>query len=246
MSQVQQLEKHILELEGIITSLDKINKALMGRVERSVDSTGNAFSLFESNTFLQNVINERTQELAKANEQLRQELLDKKQAEEALRESEKRLKIILNTIQTGTIIIDPETHVIVDVNPMAAKMIGVPIKEIIGNVCHKYICPAEKGKCPITDLGQEVDNSERILVTAKGEEIPVLKTVTYLFLEGRKYILDSFIDITERKNYEKETADKIKELEEFNKLAIGRELKMIELKNEINQLLVERGVEKKY
>ena len=125
-------------------------------------------------------------------------------------------------------------------------MIDAPIEQIIGNVCHKYICPAEKGKCPITDLDQEVDNSERILVTAKGEEIPVLKTVTYIILEGRKYILDSFIDITERKKYEEETADKMKELEEFNKLAVGRELKMIELKNEINQLLAERGIENKY
>ncbi|MCD6162833.1 MAG: PAS domain S-box protein [candidate division Zixibacteria bacterium] len=246
MPQVQQLEKHILELEEKLASLDKINTALMGRIERSIDSTGNAFSLFESNTFLQNVINERTQELAKTNEQLRQELVEKKQAEEALRESEKRLKIILNTIQTGTVIIDPESHVIVDVNPMAAKMIDAPTEQIIGNICHKYICPAEKGKCPFTDLGQEIYNSERMLITAKGEEVPILKTVTYIILEGRKYILDSFIDITERKKYEREMADKMKELEEFNKLAVGRELKMIELKNEINQLLAKLGMENKY
>ncbi|MCD4651682.1 MAG: response regulator, partial [Candidatus Cloacimonetes bacterium] len=90
---------------------------------------------------------------------------------------------------------------IVDANPAAIKMIGAPKEKIIGHVCHKYICPAERGKCPITDLGQKVDNSERILLTAKGE-IPVMKTVTTVLLDGKECLLDSFIDITERKKLE--------------------------------------------
>jgi PAS domain S-box-containing protein len=53
-------------------------------------------------------------------------------------------------------------------------------------------------------------------------------------------------DITERKMSEESLREKATELERFNNLMIGRELKMIELKKEINELLVTSGQEKKY
>jgi len=130
------------------------------------------------------------------------DITERKQAEEVLRESEKRLRTIFDTIQAGFVVVDVETHTIVDANPTAVKMIGAPKKKIIGRVCHKYICPAEKGKCPITDLGQKVNNSERILLTANGEEVPILKTVTPILLGGKECLLDSFIDMTEKKKLE--------------------------------------------
>jgi len=134
--------------------------------------------------------------------QIVRNITEAKRAEELLRESEERLNTILNTIQAGIVVIDAETHEIVDANPAAIKMIGAPKEQIIGHICHKYICPAEKGKCPITDLRQEIDNSERILLTANGKEIPILKTVTPMILRGKEYLLDSFIDITEKKHLE--------------------------------------------
>ena len=65
----------------------------------------------------------------------------------------------MNSVHAGIIIIDPETHTIVDANPVAAQMVGVPKEELVGKVCHKYVCPAEEGQCPITDLKQTVDNA---------------------------------------------------------------------------------------
>jgi len=43
-------------------------------------------------------------------------------------------------------------------------------------------------------------------------------------------------DITERKNAEKKLKEKLEELEEFKKITVGRELKMIELKDRIREL----------
>ncbi|MFH1931791.1 MAG: response regulator, partial [Pseudomonadota bacterium] len=130
------------------------------------------------------------------------DITEHKQAEKTLRASERSQKAILDSAQAGIAIIDPETHFIIDINSTAVKMIGAPKEDIIGKVCHKYICPSEVGRCPITDLGQEVDNSERVILTAKGESVPVLKKVIPITLNDHQYLLDSFIDISDLKRTE--------------------------------------------
>ena len=67
----------------------------------------------------------QSDELTQANRGLAQEVLERQQAEEALRESEGYLKTILGSIQTGVIVIDAETHEIVDANKVALDLIGI-------------------------------------------------------------------------------------------------------------------------
>jgi PAS domain S-box-containing protein len=83
-------------------------------------------------------------------------------------------------------------------------MIGGSNESVSGSVCHRFICPAELGKCPVTDLGQTVDSSERVLLTKGGERIPILKSVVRTTLGGKEVLIESFIDITERKRAEEE------------------------------------------
>jgi len=59
-------------------------------------------------------------------------------------------------------------------------------------------------------------------------------------------VLASFLDITERKHMEEELRRNIEELERFNELAIGREIKMIQLKEEIKELLCQLNQDKRY
>ncbi|WP_298429178.1 hybrid sensor histidine kinase/response regulator [Rhodoblastus sp.] len=54
------------DLQRQIVKLEKINRALMSRVERSVDSQFNAFSLFETAIALDHQVRRRTQELQHA------------------------------------------------------------------------------------------------------------------------------------------------------------------------------------
>jgi|GEM_PF-3234899 len=133
-----------------------------------------------------------------------QDITERQRIEDELRDSEVRLRTLLNAVPVGFIIVDAETHTIVDANPAALKLIGVPREKVVGCVCHKYICPAERGKCPITDLGECVDNSERVLRLPDGGHLRILKTVVPVMLEGRPHLLESFVDITERKQAETE------------------------------------------
>ncbi len=55
-----------------------------------------------------------------------------------------------------------------------------------------------------------------------------------------------FRDITEEKTYEKKLKSQINELERFNKSMVERELRMIELKKEVNDLLLKSGLSPKY
>jgi PAS domain S-box-containing protein len=134
----------------------------------------------------------------------------RKQAGELLLKDEVYLKAILSSIQSGVIVIDADKHEIVDVNKTASKLIGHTREQIIGKLCHDYICPAEKGKCPITDLKQIIDNAERTLIDSNGKKIPIIKTVVPITFQNRTYLLESFIDITERK----ESEDRLREQEE--------------------------------
>jgi len=53
-------------------------------------------------------------------------------------------------------------------------------------------------------------------------------------------------DITERRHMEEELRRNVEELEQFSKLAIGREKKMIQLKQEINELRGQLSQGEKY
>lgn len=130
------------------------------------------------------------------------DITERKMAEKMLRESENHLRNILDSIHSGVMLIDEETHVIEDVNKMAMDIIGLPKEKIVGSRCHRHICPAEENSCPITDLGQKIDHSERSLIRFDGKLLPIIKTVTRLNFNNRGYLLESFIDITERKNME--------------------------------------------
>lgn len=114
----------------------------------------------------------------------------------------KFLHELFEKIQTGIVIIDPETHTVLDINPNALFLTGLSKEEVIGKVCHQFICPAEKGKCPITDLGQVIDNTERILIDKDGTRIPILKTATTAVVGGKDVIIESFVDIRDHKKAE--------------------------------------------
>jgi PAS domain S-box-containing protein len=124
--------------------------------------------------------------------------------EEALIESQEYLQTLLMSVTIGILVIDAGTHTIIDANPAALEMIGTTLDAIIGRPCHDVVCPAEAGKCPVTDLGMQVVNSQRILVRSDGSQISIIKHVVPVMLHGRSCLLETFIDNTARLQMQEE------------------------------------------
>jgi PAS domain S-box-containing protein len=126
----------------------------------------------------------------------------RKRAEEALQEIETLQHNLLTQLPVGVILVDALTRTIEVVNSRAAAMFGGGAQQMIGRRCHGLLCPTEETSCPVLDLGQEVDKSERVMLCADGSQLPILKSVTRVQVEGREKLLECFEDITERKRTE--------------------------------------------
>ncbi len=160
--------------------------------------------IMKAHAELERKVADRTQELQRTNEQLREEIQERKQAEQYLRDSITLQETLLSNLAVGVIIVDPDSRKIEVVNDFAAAMFGIGTEYIAGHRCHTFVCPAAEGACPICDLGQTVDNSEKEMLCADGSRRPILKSVRKIQMLGQEKLLECFIDITDRKLAEEE------------------------------------------
>nr|NIV99538.1 PAS domain S-box protein [Candidatus Saccharibacteria bacterium] len=86
------------------------------------------------------------------------------------------------------------------------------------------------------------------LMRPDGQQVPCLMNASPL-LDKDGNVIGSFgmtTNIAERKQMEEELRQNVDELERFSKVAFGREKKMIQLKQEINELMLQLGQDAKY
>ncbi|MCP4342244.1 MAG: hypothetical protein GY799_26055 [Desulfobulbaceae bacterium] len=81
MDRMEELEKKIKALELKLIKKEKIQKVLMDRVEKSINSSGSAYTLFENNIILEETVEKRTEELRKANKGLLIEIENRRKVE---------------------------------------------------------------------------------------------------------------------------------------------------------------------
>ena len=171
---------------------------------------------------------------------------ERKEAEEALRTSRATARGLLDATQESLLLLDKEGTIIA-VNRTAAGRHQKTPQELIGTNRFEIL--------PQNLRESRKSHFNNVLQTGNSAEFEderdgmVFHHIYYPVQDKTGAIIGVAIfgqDITERKHMEEEVRRNVEELEQFSKLAIGREIKMIQLKEEINELLGQLGQGEKY
>lgn len=148
---------------------------------------------------------------------------------------------MLDSVGQAVIAIDPD-QTIIFWNKTAAAMFGWSRAEVLGRKI-KDILPPQASPTRLLEimaiLAQGATWSGEFVVQCRDKQmIPIATTNAPLFNEHGDLvaIIGIGTDISKRKEAEKVILRQIQELTQFNNVSVGRELRMIELKKEINAL----------
>ena len=173
-----------------------------------------------------------------------QDITDRKQSEEALRKSERLFHGIFEHANDAIHIDTPEDQII-QVNQRMCEMMGYSRDELLKMHIADLQAPevrSRSGNVVNTEFMLHGDNIfEALNLHRDGHRIPLEISVSRVeSAEGNVYI-SIMRDITERKQTEARLKDQLEELRRWQNIIIGRESRVIELKQEVNELLVRSG-----
>jgi PAS domain S-box-containing protein len=150
-------------------------------------------------------INKKTEELAKANEELRIEIGERKRAEDAFRKSEEKYRILVENASDAIFIIQDE--MIKFPNPKANAMVGYSSEELAEIPFIDLIHPDDRDM--VFDVLKRVFRGDEIpgayslrMINKAGEELWVQLNVVFLSWEGQPASLSILRDITQQKGME--------------------------------------------
>jgi len=176
-----------------------------------------------------------------------------KSAIEDEKKARREIENIMNTMINTLILVGTDGR-IVKANIAAFDFLGYSEAELIGMSFDEILGPKnkEEGGIELKNLLKEAAGYAVCFETSyrakDGREIPVSFSASVMTDEEERLqgIVCDAGDITERKKREEEIRKYMTELEQFNRLAVDRELRMIELKREVNELYERQGEEPPY
>jgi PAS domain S-box-containing protein len=170
-------------------------------------------------------VKERTQDLIKLTQQLRQEIADRKQAEEALSISEERYRSLFKNNHSVMLLIDPKSGDIVDANPAAVSFYGWSYEELIyKKITNINMLTEEQVFQEMKKAKNEKRQNFYFRHRLRSGEIRDVEVYSgSIKVYGRELLYSIIHDITKRKQAElslierrKELENKSHELEEVN------------------------------
>jgi len=172
-----------------------------------------------------------------------------KSTNKVLNEKKNDLESLLSAINEMVTVIDPQFNII-RANKTTQKLLGVDEeKALVGKKCY-YAYHKRKNICPDCPAEQAFKTKKPAFIEKESEGLGIYLSVStspVLDEKGKVInVIEVARDITARKHVEEKLNKTMENLERFNRLAVGRELKMIELKKEVDDLLHSMGRQKKY
>jgi len=181
-------------------------------------------------------------ELLNAKAKLQERSAELQKLMQNLRESEEKYRAIFESANDVIVTLNLKGN-ITAVNRRAEEISGYTRDELMGKNIARLKMFTPKSLAIILKnfgkrmIGMDVPPYEVELIRKDGKKLFIEINARPLRQEG-KVVGDMVIlrDVTERKEAEEKLKEKMDELERFNKLMIGRELRMIELKKRIKEL----------
>lgn len=178
---------------------------------------------------------------------------EKKEAEKQLLFASQYARSLIEASLDPLVTISPEGK-ITDVNEATIKVTGVPRDELIGTNFFGYFTNPERARAGYERVFAEssITNYPLTIRHRNGHLTEVLYNASVYKDAGGAVlgVVAAARDVTARKMAEAELAaqrgrelERLAELERFQRLTVGRELKMIELKKEIEELKKRPGKE---
>lgn len=113
-------------------------------------------------------------------------------------------QVFLDALRVGAMVVDAETHRILDINTTALKMLKMTREEVIGREGHDFVFPVGRGHAPSVDSQTETDPAEWALCPRDGASIPIIKNVLPIKVGDRKAVLETLIDISAQRQAEED------------------------------------------
>jgi len=125
-----------------------------------------------------------------------------------IRQTEERYKHLIDTANDAILVLDAETKVIVQANQQSSKLLGRPLRAIVGIRGEQIVLECDRteydGIVDRTFKGTAVAGKELHLTHSDGHAIAVEVNTSLTEFEGKRIVQGIFRDITERKRLEEE------------------------------------------
>ncbi|MCH6546552.1 MAG: PAS domain S-box protein, partial [Deltaproteobacteria bacterium] len=192
--------------DGVVQGVSSIVQDITERKE--ADET-----LREAHNQLDRRVEERTKELAVTNLKLNDEIIERKRTENALKGSEERLRVLLETTNVIPWEADAKTWQFTYVGPQATKLLGYPLEQWAEkDFWASHIHPEDRESAIRTCLESSEEckefDFEYRMVSSEGQTVWVHDIVSVEAEDGAPKTLRGFmVDITERKRVEESLRD---------------------------------------
>jgi PAS domain S-box-containing protein len=200
----------------LLESLKKVTNDTIKSISREINDRKLAeAALLKAHDHLEQRVEERTAELKAANKKMQQEIIERKRAEEALRDSEIRFRRVTEAAFEGIAV--TERGRLVDVTKKLAKLFGYQRNELIGKSISGLIEPNIRDETVVKILSGYSLPYESICMRKDRSTFPVEVCGKNYSSRGRDLCVTAIRDISKRKLAEKvlqESEEKYKTLTE--------------------------------